>query len=132
MEQKKSPKVRFYLPTTLILIVLGWGGLYILFTHTIPSGGTRWAFFFFTVIALTAIALPSIAFLNIRFPTKPPASVPVIIRQALWVGIYIPTLAWLRIGRILTLAVALLLAAGLFIVEWLIRLRERSLWKPDD
>jgi uncharacterized membrane protein YcjF (UPF0283 family) len=55
----------------------------------------------------------------------------VILRQSLWVGIYSTTLAWLQIGRVLTLPMALVLAIGLVIIEWLMRLRERSQWKPD-
>jgi hypothetical protein len=52
------------------------------------------------------------------------------LRQAIWVAIYLPTLAWLQIGRVLTPAMALLLAIGLILIEWLLRLRERSQWKP--
>jgi hypothetical protein len=32
---------------------------------------------------------------------------------------------------VLTPALALLLAVGLFLIEWLLRLRERSQWKPE-
>ena len=131
MEQKRSPKVGNFLPAAFILMVLGWGGLYTLFAYTTPSGGTRWAFFFLGVLALTGTALPVVAYLNLRFPSQPPASTVVVVRQAILIGIYLPALAWLRIGRILTLAMALLLAAGLILIEWLIRLRERSLWKPE-
>jgi hypothetical protein len=55
----------------------------------------------------------------------------VIVRQAVWIGIYLPVLAWLRIGRVLNLSLALLLAAGLILIEWLLRLRERNQWKPE-
>ena len=132
MEQKRSPNVRNFLPAALFLMVIGWGGLYAIIAHTTPSGGTRWAFFFLGVLALTGTALPVVAYLNPRFPSKPPASMAVVVRQAILIGIYLPALAWLRIGRILTLAMALLLAAGLILIEWLIRLRERSLWKPEN
>jgi hypothetical protein len=37
---------------------------------------------------------------------------------------------WLRWGNLLTYWVVLGLAGGLIAVEWLIRLRERSLWQP--
>ena len=40
------------------------------------------------------------------------------------------TLAWLQIGRMLTLPLAVLLALGFLIIEYLLRLRERSQWKP--
>jgi hypothetical protein len=66
--------------------------------------------------------------MNRRFPSTPPATPAVVFRQALWVGVYFPTLAWLQIGRVLSPALALLLAIGLLLVEWLLRLREKSQW----
>ncbi len=132
METKRSAvRVRDYLPTALILMLLGWGGLFFLINNTTPSGGTRWLFFFLGVIALTGSALPGVAFLNRRFPSTPPPTPSVIVRQAVWVGIYIPILLWLRIGRVVNLSLAILLAAGLILIEWLLRLRERSVWKPE-
>ena len=98
---------------------------------TLPTVGPRWLFFFMGVLALTGSALPFLAFLNRRFPSTPPATSGVILRQSLWVGIYGTTLAWLQIGRVLTLPMALVLAIGLVIIEWLMRLRERSQWKPE-
>lgn len=124
-------RVRDYLPTALILMIAGWGGLFLLVNNTTPSGGTRWLFFFLGVIALTGSALPVMAFLNRRFPSTPPPTPAVIVRQAVWVGIYIPILLWLRIGRVVNLSLAILLAAGLILIEWLLRLRERSVWKPE-
>ena len=112
-------------------MVLGWGGLYAILTLTTPSGGTRWALFFAGVLALTGTSLPAVAFLNRRFPSTPPPTPFVILRQAIWVGVYIPIMAWLRIGRVLTPSLALLLAIGLLLIEWLLRLRERSQWKPE-
>jgi hypothetical protein len=113
------------------MLILGWGGLFAIVNFTEPNGGTRWAFFFFAVLALTGLALPAVAYLNRRFPSAPSPSHGVILRQATWIGIYLPTLAWLRIGRVLNVSLALLLAAGLILIEWLLRLRERSQWKPE-
>jgi hypothetical protein len=87
-------------------------------------------FFFLSVLALTGTSLPVVAFLNKRFPTNPPVNSGVIVREALWIGIYFPTLAWLQLGQVLTPALMLLLAGGLVAIEILIRLRERSQWKP--
>ena len=120
------PTVRSFLPATALLMLIGWGGLYYIFTQTSPTGGTRWMMFFSAVLAITGTILPAVAFLNIRFPSTPPASTFIILRQALWLGIYFPTLAWLQIGRVLTPAIALLLGVGFVLVEWLLRLRERS------
>lgn len=132
MDSRPSPPaVRSFLPATLILMLLGWGGIAYLWTQTQPFLGPRWAFYFFSVLAFTGVALPIVAYLNRRFPSKPPPSNLVIVRQAIWVGIYFPTLLWLRIPRVVTLPLALLLAAGLILIEFLLRLRERSQWKPE-
>jgi len=127
---ENSPPVSFFIPTAVFLILLGWGGVYLLYRYTAPSGGTRWLFFFAGVMAMTGVALPVMAFLNRRFSTIPPATPGVIVRQALWVGIYFPTLVWLQIGRVLNPFIALILAVGFVVIEWLLRLRERSQWKP--
>jgi hypothetical protein len=131
MDSKTSLSVTSFLPAAFILMILGWGGFIAVVIYTSPSGGTRWVFFFTLVLALTGTALPFVAFLNRRFPSTPPITPSVVIRQAIWIGIYLPTLAWLRIGRVLTPSLALLLAIGLILIEGLLRLRERSQWKPD-
>ncbi len=130
MNSQSSPPVRTFIPAAIILAALGWGGLYFLVSLTIPTVGLRWLFFFLSVLALTGTGLPVIAFLNQRFPTNPPVSAGVIVREAIWVGIYFPTLAWLQLGQVLTPALSLLLAVGLLAIELLLRLRERSQWKP--
>ena len=124
------PSVVSFIPTTIILLILGWGGIYFVVNYTDPSGGTRWLFFFVNVLAFTGIALPIVAFLNKRFPTTPPPSAGVILRQAIWVGIYVPMLEWLQLGRVLTSFLAIVLALGFIFIEWLLRIRERSQWKP--
>ena len=130
MDTQTSPPVRKFLTSAVLFIILGWGGLYLLLTYTTPSGGARWAFFFAGVLAFTGTALPLVAFLNRRFPSIPPPSTTVVLRQALWIGIYFPTLVWLQIGRVLNPFIALLLAVGFALIEWLLRMRERSQWQP--
>ena len=112
-------------------MLLGWGGFLAVVFYTEPSGGTRWALFFTGVLALTGTALPGVAYLNRRFPSMPPPTPGIILRQAIWAGIYLPTLAWLQIGRVLSPFLALLLGVGLVLIEFLLRLRERAQWKPD-
>jgi hypothetical protein len=131
MNKQYHPAVIYFLPTAIILCVIGWGGLFLLLINTLPTLGPRWLFFFFGVLALTGTVLPVMAFLNRRFPSQPPATRMTILRQALWFGIYVPTLAWLQLGRALTPALAFLLAIGFFLIEWLLRLREKSRWEPN-
>src|SRR5688572_14182088 len=116
-----SLPVRAFLPAAFILALAGWSGLAALVIYTLPTVGPRWLFFFLSVLALTGTALPFVAFLNRRFPSALPPRPGVVLRQALWVGVYGATLAWLQISRVLTPSLALLLAAGLILIEWLLR-----------
>jgi hypothetical protein len=128
---QSSPPVRVFLPAAIILAGVGWAGLGYLVFFTVPTLGPRWLFFFLTLLALTGTALPFVAFLNRRFPSVPPPTPSVVLRQSLWVGIYGTALIWLQIGRVLTPALAGLLALGLLLIEWLLRLRERAQWRPE-
>jgi hypothetical protein len=130
MKSNSSPPIKDFLPATIFLMLIGWGGLFLLIFYSLPTVGPRWLFFFLSVLALTGTALPVMAFLNRRFPSLPPPSHGVIVRQALWVSVYISTLAWLQIGRVSSLTLAILLAVGLALIEFLLRLSERSQWKP--
>jgi hypothetical protein len=117
---------RNYLPSTLALILIGWGGIASLLYYSLPFVWARWGFFAFGIMALTGNALPVVYFFHRRFPDNPPAAPNVIVRQALWVGVYAATLTWLQLGRLVTLYVILSLAGGLIAVEYFIRLREKA------
>jgi hypothetical protein len=130
MDSHTSPSVSSFLPSAIILALIGWGGLFVLVNYTIPTVGPRWLFFFLSVLAITGTSLPAVAFLNRRFPTSPPATNGAVFREAIWIGIFFPTLVWLQFGRVLTYALIILLAAGLIGIELLLRIRERSQWKP--
>lgn len=116
--------------SALALIIIGWGGLYFVITMTLPLVWSRWGFFALLLMALTGTVLPIVYFLHQRFPAEPPAEANVIIRQALWVGVYGATLAWLQLGRLVTLYVILGLAGGLIAAEYFIRIREKANRRP--
>lgn len=126
----EQPGFRSYLFQALILAVIGWGGLALLLNFTLPLVPARLAFFILWVMALTGTALPFVYLLNRRFAGDPPVEPNVIVREALWVGVYGATLAWLQLGRLVSLWVWMGLAGGVIAAEYLIRLRERSRWKP--
>lgn len=130
MDSDQSPSVGSVLPISIFLTGLGLGGMYFLVVYTLPAVIPRWLFFFCLLLAATGMAMPFAAFLNRRFASQPPANSSIILRQALWVGVYAATVAWLQLGRVLNVAIAVLLALGLAIIEWLLRMRERSQWKP--
>jgi len=130
MKPNLSKFVRTYLPLSLVLTFTGWIGLLIIIRSTLPMIGPRWLFFFFGVLALTGPAIPITFFLNLRFPSKPPADGMVILRQSLWVGVFGGTITWLQLGRVLTPGLAMILAAVFVLIEFLLRLFERSRWDP--
>jgi hypothetical protein len=134
-----KPSFRPYLIPAIILASVGWLGLIILFNFTLPTLWPRWLLFALLILALTGTALPAAWFFNIRFPTNPPAEPFVIVRQSIWVGIYGATLVWLELGRILTFGMGLAIGGGLIVIEYLIRIREKtqkpvynSAAKPDE
>lgn len=129
MKSNTSPRVANFLPASIFLFILGWGGLIALIISSLPTVGPRWLFFFLCVLAITGTALPITAFLNRRFPSTPPPTYFVVVRQALWFAVYASTLAWLQMGRVLNPALAILLAIGLGLIEFLLRLSEKSQWK---
>jgi hypothetical protein len=114
---------------SLILIVVGWGGLYQLVTTTLPRVGQRWLFFVLLHIAVSATVLPFIRYLNIRFTPVdydlPPSGV--IVRQSVWLGVFAVTCAWLQIPRVLSLPTAFFLALALVVIEVFLRSRELAL-----
>jgi hypothetical protein len=127
---RRLPSFTSFIPFALFMFLLGWGGIIYLIIYSLPTLGPRWLFFFFTTIAMTGTGLPIVVFLNIRFPSIPPIDTPVVIRQASWMGVYGGIVVWLQLGRILTPSIGMLIAFGLVIIETLIRMRERSQWKP--
>jgi hypothetical protein len=130
MEAKAVPPVKSFILAALVLEIIGWPGLFYVTQYSSPTGGTRWLFFFFSLIAVTGLAMPFVAYLNQRFPSTPVATTGVIVRESIWFGMYFSILAWLQVGRELSLPTAVLLAVVLVVIEVLLRLRERSQWKP--
>jgi hypothetical protein len=112
-----------------VLAAIGWLGLILLLNTTLPTIGPRWLFFFLLTQASTGTALPFVWFLRRRFvgPDAPPS---VLLREALFVGLYASVCAWLQINRSLSLTVALFLVLGLVVIEAFLLRVERSTWRP--
>ena len=131
-QMQQPPGARQYLSSALFLMVVGWGGLVLLlFVFQIPPlVWARWGFFALWFTALSGTALPVVYFLNLRFPSHPPSEPHSIVRQAMWVGVYGCVMAWLQLGRVSAFWIWIGLAAGLIVVEYLVRLREQARWQP--
>jgi len=121
----------YYLPAIVILLFVVAGGLCITLTRTLPTVGPRWLLYFCLIILGAGLFMPLTWFLNRRFPSDPLAGPTVVSRQAVWFGVFVALLSWLQIGRVLTLPLGTIMGASLFLIEFLIRLWERSRWKPD-
>jgi hypothetical protein len=119
------------LVATAVLAGLGWAGVVFLTSQTLPSIGPRWLFFAAWLTALTGTAIPFAHYLNKRFSkVMPPDGV--MLRQSLWVGLFGAACAWLQLGRALSWASALLLAAAFIAIEGFLILRDRSKRPFDD
>lgn len=131
---ERSPSAAQYISSAIFLMLVGWGGLaLVIFVFSLPPlVWARWGFFALWFTGLTGLALPVTYFLNLRFPSDPPAEPGAIVRQAVWVGTYGSVLLWLQLGHLITLWVWLGLAGGLVGIEYLIRLRERARWRPPE
>jgi hypothetical protein len=130
MEIQSGSSFKPFLPADLVMLIAGWGGVGWLVFFTLPTVWQRWGFFLLLTLALTGTALPVTYYLNLRFPSKPSASQSIILRQAIWLGVYGSTLAWLQLGGIVSMWTILGLGSGLITIEYLIRLRERARWQP--
>ena len=102
-------------------------------TNTLPTVANRWAFFALLQVATMGSALPLIHYLHGRFRRagRGAVRVEVLVREAIWVGLFVTTCAWLMIPRLLSLLVAIVLAGAFIIIEGLLRLRELTRWQPE-
>ncbi|MBI4731531.1 MAG: hypothetical protein HY781_05280 [Chloroflexi bacterium] len=130
MNAPSHPPFRPFLTAAIILFVLGAGFFALAVFALEPTVWPKWLFFFGGTLALTGLGLPAAWFLNLRFPSEPPAGAHVILRQASWVGVFGGLLAWLQQEGLVSLGILAGLGLGLFVIEYLIRMRERSLWRP--
>lgn len=130
MSKPSTPTAGAALASAIILGLGGWLGLYLLMTKAWPTLGPRWLFFFLWFLATSGTAMPFIWLLHRRFGAENPLSSRVLLRRSLWVGLFAAFCAWLQINRSLTLPLVLLLAAGLAGLEALVRVLERSSWRP--
>ncbi len=130
METSSYPSFKPILITSLILLGVGIVGLGLLFSLTVPTLGPRWLLFFLTTLVGSGLALPAAYFLNLRFPSNPPAAASVLLREALWVGLYLDLVIWLQFGKVLNFALGALLLLGFALIEFLLRLRERNRFTP--
>jgi hypothetical protein len=124
--QKMPPDHVGVLIAGLCMMIGGWLGVFQLVTHSLPRVGPRWAFFMLLFMAVTGTVLPFVRYLNVRFTSVhvelPPGGV--LVRQSIWIGLFVVTCAWLQIPRVLTLPIAFFLGLAFIVIEIFLRSRE--------
>lgn len=111
-----------------LMALAGWIGLWVLVTAYLPTAFPRWLFFVLLYLAVTGTVLPFVRFLNLRFTSQdaPPPSGAVILRQSIWIGLFVVACAWLQIPRVLNPLIAFFLALSLVVIEVFLRIREHD------
>ena len=117
--------------TSLMLCILGLGGLAFILIALEPTLWPRWLFYFFMTMAGTGVALPA-AYVIQRRLAKQYVPARVLIREGLFFGIYLDLLAWLQIGRIASNLVIFLLAGGMILLELFLRMAEKATFRADE
>lgn len=84
------------------------------------------AFLAAEMVAVTGLVLPLAYYLNKRFGKSDSSSFLVVLRQAMWLGIWVAACTWLQMNRTLGLGVAMLVAAVLVTLELLLQVRTRA------
>ena len=125
----RFPTVRAYLPLIVILLVMGWGGLFLLMNFTQPTLWPRWLFFFLIVLGVTGIVMPAVVYVYQRFPSAQAPEQNVIVRQSLWGGIFVAVMIWISLGQVFNLTLAMFGIVGIVVIEVFLRLRERAFWR---
>jgi hypothetical protein len=109
-----------------IMMIVGWGGLYVLITTQVPRVGQRWLFFLLVQVAIAGTTMPFLRYLNVRLTPLsrmiPPSGV--IVRQSVWIGLFVVTCLWLQIPRVLTVPMIFFLALAFLVIELFLRSRE--------
>ena len=118
---------RGVLLASLLMFIVGWGGLAHLVVSTRPRiGGELWLFFILLQIAVTGTAIPIVRLFSQRL-ARHENSAPLtglVVRRSVWIGIIVVTCAWLMIPRYLTLPIILIVILLFVVIEAFMRNRE--------
>lgn len=113
--------------TGVVMMVLGWAGLFwLVTTQEVSLGPEIWLFFLLLHFAVTGTVMPVVRYLNVRFTRidrpLPPGGV--IVRQSVWVGLFVVLCAWMQIPRVLSVPVVFFLLLVFIVLEGFLRIRE--------
>jgi len=113
--------------SAVALMAAGWLGLAALVLTSPPRiGAELWIFFLLLHFAITGTTIPIVRYLNVRLTPKS-AELPtggVIVRQSVWIALFVVICAWLQIQRGLSAPVAFFLILVFVVLEVFLRSRE--------
>lgn len=118
---------RGVLLASLLMFIVGWGGLAHLVLTTRPRiGGELWLFFILLQIAVTGTAIPFVRLFSLRLARLEDSSplTGLVVRRSVWIGIIVVTCAWLMIPRYLSLPIMLIVILLFVVIEAFLRNRE--------
>jgi len=127
MERSPVGEQRGMLLASLLMFIVGWGGLFYLVASTRPRiGGEIWLFFILLQIAVTGAAIPLVRLISRRLaPADESEPLPgVVVRRSVWIGIIAVTCFWLMIPRYLSLPLLLIIILLFAVIELFLRNRE--------
>lgn len=84
------------------------------------------AFLAAMAVAVTGLTLPLAYYLNKRFGQTPTQHFLVVLRQAMWIGLWFAVCTWLQMNRSLSWGVAILVATVPATIEILLQIRART------
>jgi hypothetical protein len=84
------------------------------------------AFLTSVLTAVTGLVLPLVYYLNRRFGQVAAPRFLSVLRQSMWIGMWVSFCVWLQMNRSLGLAVTLLVAAVFVMFEFLLQIRTRA------
>lgn len=126
-ERSADGERRGVLLASLLMFIVGWGGLAHLVLATRPRiGGELWLFFILLQIAVTGSAIPIVGLISQRLARadNPMPLSGVVVRRSVWIGITAVTCAWLMIPRYLSLPIMLIVILLFIVIEVFLRNRE--------
>lgn len=117
--------------TSLVLLVIGGSGLAYIVFYMEPHLGPRWLLYFFLTLAGSGFAMP-IAYIFQRRIAKNHVPANVLIREAVFFAVFLDLILWMQIGRIVSNLVIFLLAVGLILLEFFLRVAEKATFNATD
>lgn len=127
MDHSADGEQRGVILASLLMFIVGWGGLAHLVLTTRPRiGGELWLFFILLQIAVTGTAVPFVRLLSQRLARSddPLPLTGLVVRRSVWIGIIVVLCAWLMIPRYLSLPIMVIVVLLFIVIEAFLRNRE--------